>query len=262
METLIKLVAELFFLYIILGLVCMTITEFTLGWLDIRSHLLSDTLTAMLGADYTIRFLEHPIIKPLRGGRRVPSYIPSRLFALAVFDLLTPNASGSITMEDFRGAVGNLPPQTQRTWMTLLLLSRDDLSSVVSTLEGWFSDVMDRVSGAYRRRVQVVLLVVALILTISLNINTITIANCSWAHYSNTSQNPASLCANPVGWSRESIPADLLGKLSQIFGWGLTVILLLVFAPLLFDLLSVIVNVRLVGRKPDPPSVGRPGDLV
>ena len=50
----------------------------------------------------------------------------------------------------------------------------------VGTVEQWFDDAMARVSGWYKRTTQAVLLVIAILLTISVNADTLTIAGTLW----------------------------------------------------------------------------------
>lgn len=132
----------------------------------------------------------------------LPSYIPAGNFAYAVLDLaLHPPAevevvrddSGSgpqagaaavdasalpVSMEAIRLAVRRNLGHTQvgRALRTLAEESGDDINAMRENVKAWFDAAMDRVSGAYTRRTKWIIFVLGLVLTVFLNVNTITIA--------------------------------------------------------------------------------------
>jgi hypothetical protein len=131
----------------------------------------------------------------------LPAYIPARNFAQAVLDLvLHPPVEPGIVRDDSRTAVNGgaaavtastLPAsmgavrlainrnlsstQAGRALRTLAEQSGDDINAMRENVEAWFNGSMDRVSGAYKRRTQWIIFSLGLILTILLNVNTITI---------------------------------------------------------------------------------------
>ena len=131
-----------------------------------------------------------------RGGN-LPSYIPSANFALAVLDILLPatgtqpsGASGTIKegrldaavteslAGDLRIAATRFPvPKGGRALVVLIDASSHDLVQVRESIEYWFNSTMDRVSGWYKRRVQVILFCVAVCLAASMNLDSIAIGN-------------------------------------------------------------------------------------
>jgi len=64
-----------------------------------------------------------------------------------------------------------------RSLMLLIDASAHDLVRVRQSIEGWYNSTMDRVSGWYKRRTQVILFCVGLIITGALNVDTVAIAN-------------------------------------------------------------------------------------
>ena len=253
METLVKLVAQLLFLYLVFALVCLAVAESISELLGTRGKLLGRRIVAMLGEGDSRSLLEHPIIKPL-GGKRFPTYIPSRLFALAILDLLVPNSSEPIRLADLTLAVQRLPSHMRRSWIALLRSSHGDIGSILKAIENWFNDVMDAVSGDYRRTLQFILVTVSLVLTISLNMSTIDIVNCGWAQYVGGSGTPAPYCSRLVGWSHGDIPRTALQLLGRVTGWLLTTILLAILAQVLFDFLRYLVRIRFARQPLDPKS--------
>jgi hypothetical protein len=127
----------------------------------------------------------------------LPSYIPSRNFALAVLDHVVRGAvppapaapaepaaqtaadtaaTAAIDIASIRAAIGNIEnPTLKRILLTALDESADDLDRVRQSLETWFDNSMDRVSGWYRRQTQTILFLIGLLIAALLNINAITI---------------------------------------------------------------------------------------
>jgi hypothetical protein len=111
--------------------------------------------------------------------RSLPSYIPARSFAEAVVDLVVPTAEGQTTMSTIRQSVNALPGGSMSTLKSSLQAlaksADDDISVFRSSVEHWYDDHMDRVSGWYKRHVAKITLVVGAILVLLLNINALTI---------------------------------------------------------------------------------------
>jgi hypothetical protein len=187
----------LVFVYLLLSLLCSAIREGIAGLLKTRAvhlergiqRLLQDS--AQNGLAKTM--YEHPLISSLRSGDKnnrwnLPSYIPSRNFALAFMDLVArgkdlTNGSNAgpaapwISFDGLRSSVqslGNVP--LQRTLLSLIDTADGDLAKLQANIEAWYDSGMDRVSGWYKRRTQWVLLVIGLVASVLLNVDTIRIA--------------------------------------------------------------------------------------
>ena len=136
--------------------------------------------------------------------RSLPAYISPTAFADAVIDLLVPKptaqttpagqttATGQTTLDTVRQSLDNLMSQDPMpAYMaplitsvnTLVTTAEDDITSVRTSIENWYNDHMDRVSGWYKRHVAWFTIIAGAILVILLNINTITIGR---ALYSNS----------------------------------------------------------------------------
>lgn len=69
-----------------------------------------------------------------------------------------------------------LPPgDLQRTLLTLFDDAKNDVEKLKQNIEVWFNSGMDRVNGWYKRRSQLVISIVALVLAIAMNVDAITI---------------------------------------------------------------------------------------
>lgn len=139
-----------------------------------------------------------------RGGTDLPSYIPTRNFALAMIDLVLQNASstaalrpasppanllssppaspprgtypGGYSIEDLRVALDAFPYAGVRKALTALVdAAGNDVNQARANIEKWFDSSMDRVSGWYKRRTQVIVLLLGLGTAVVVNADTIAI---------------------------------------------------------------------------------------
>ena len=227
----------LIFIYLVLSLVCSSISEIIEAKLKIRAVGLERGIRELLGNKDDVRmvknFYDHPLIFSLFPGSydpgkvdaktkryarnsNLPSYIPSRNFALALMDLMLPANSavgGTSTLSGAAGAtavppvVPNPPGTTgavalphtptvpnplqplrdaisridndnlKHALLPLVDAAGDDVSKARENIEGWYDSAMDRVSGWYKRRVQWIILGLGLGIAIVVNADTVTISN-------------------------------------------------------------------------------------
>ena len=139
----------------------------------------------------------------------LPSYIPARNFALALMDTILPansaaparapagavgsgttNATPPVTpaapvaagapdpFQTLRDAISTSTIITDNTRKALLALvdaAGRDVSKARENLETWFNSSMDRVSGWYKRRAQIIIFILGIAVTIALNADTVAI---------------------------------------------------------------------------------------
>jgi hypothetical protein len=116
-------------------------------------------------------FFDHPLIASLsRPGKR-PSYVPANLFSSAVFDLLGRHEEASPPVQHVKASLAALKKTTPAV---------TDDQATHTALEDWFNNSMDRVSGWYKRHMQLVALLVALAVTILTNADTLQIVGVLW----------------------------------------------------------------------------------
>jgi hypothetical protein len=79
-----------------------------------------------------------------------------------------------ITIAKLRDSLRALPEsQVRATLLSLMDEVGDDLSKVKQNVQVWFNDSMDRVSGWYKRNTQVILMVISISVTVTLNADTL-----------------------------------------------------------------------------------------
>lgn len=232
------------FVYLVLGLITSAASEMIEAALRRRASSLRRGLCQMLGdpqGSGLVRALyNHPLINslfpddysPLRH-RNLPSYIPARNFALALMDTMASSRSETGQPSGAAGAtvVLNAPPpatvllasSTLRTAaeankvvnpaasqaiLTLLDAAGDDPARARENIEAWFNSTMDRVSGAYKRRTQMMLLVIGLLISVLMNADSINIVT-SLA----TNEAVRQTLVNSAGASPAAAPASEYGAL-------------------------------------------------
>jgi hypothetical protein len=132
------------------------------------------------------------VAKWFRGGKVLPSYIPSRTFASALFDLLFPG-DGSATVpvlgsaappSNLQSMLNNLqklpPSEGKEAITTLVKQAAGDIVKTRQSFESWYDDGMDRVAGWYKRKTQLVLFFLGLSIAVALNVDSIAVGRALW----------------------------------------------------------------------------------
>ncbi|MBV8672999.1 MAG: hypothetical protein JOZ33_06165 [Acidobacteriaceae bacterium] len=123
----------------------------------------------------------------------LPSYIPSRTFALAMMDILSKSQiPGQTALENIGStltaeAAANPTNKAVEAMLALATDAKNDAQKVDEqlqrfqrNLENWYNDAMDRVAGWYKRYTQRVLLIVGLMIAIAFNVDSIRIVHMLW----------------------------------------------------------------------------------
>jgi hypothetical protein len=243
----------------------------------------------------TLRLFEHWRVRSLvrdpesnRRRRARPSYLPPRAFSLALAEVLAegpPPKKGEAAndreespweladediFERVKKAANDLPKGQLRS------LVQKAANSTYQTLEGFrtqlecaFDDSMERASGWYKRKVQVVLLVIASVIVIGFNVNTVRVATVLWNDDALRSAVATRAAAQgspddaaeavdsiaelklPVGWGANATEQPW----SMLPGWVITIAALNLGAPFWFDLLSRLARLRGSGVPERPRSL-------
>ena len=118
---------------------------------------------------------------PWKFRRSLPAYISATSFADALIDLMVPGAAGETTMDAISRSLTSLQRELPATsplvesLQTLVANANGNIARFRTSVESWYDNHMDRVSGWYKRRVAKITLAVGAILVLLLNINTLTI---------------------------------------------------------------------------------------
>jgi hypothetical protein len=281
-----EIAIALAFVFLLLSLIVTELTELVANWAKLRAKNLKQGLESMLGDKGLVeQMLDHPLIKtgaqPEKGKRkRDPSYISPRNFALVLRDL-TQGKPGAHAIE---------VPDWLATQLRALTGGPSVALPEVPTLEKWFDESMDRVSGWYKRKAKWITMGLAALVVIGLNVSALQIAErlseeptVRAAVVSKAEAAAAKGTANgqeglknaggnmeatvkeldalklPIFWAGENIPdwngsevwGSLLDWLVLVVGWLITILAISLGAPFWFDTLSRLSNLRMAGKKPE-----------
>ena len=179
-STILEVAIGMAFFYLLLSLICTAVQEMVSQVFSLRSNMLQKGLIRLL-TDATVRnkVLDHPLISSLSNGGKISrmSYIPPQSFALAVLDVVAPPVAQAHTAQTLRDQIAALPVASDMRQALLPLVDSagDDLGKARANVEAWFNSVMDRVSGTYKRWAQLISLIIALVLAIALNADSLMI---------------------------------------------------------------------------------------
>jgi len=174
------------FVYLLLGLICTTINEMIAGTRKTRARFLDKGIDRLLGGDHELkrRFYRNAAIKTLASTDTeiCPAYIPAHRFATAVMDILSGTGKPLTDVAAIRAAIPSVPPALGEQLTILLDKSGDVADAFHKSLEGWFNDTMDRVSGWYKVHSQRNATILAVAITLFLNADTVHIVQTLWAN--------------------------------------------------------------------------------
>src|SRR5713226_5048420 len=168
------------FVYLLLALMGTTVNEWWAQMRRLRSRTLQEGMLRLLtDPKLSADFYDHQLIKALMGADgKHPSYIPASTFAHVLIDLVS---QGKDDIASLRAGVDGLPKTEIKRALAALIKGTDaTIATAQAKIEGWFNDVMDRVSGVYKRKTQVITVIVAFIITIFANADTLQIATRLW----------------------------------------------------------------------------------
>lgn len=278
-------VVGLVLMYLLLSLICTIINEFIASAFKLRAGNLRKGLENLID-DPNLRaaFYNAPLIKSAEriSGPKGPSYLPSRTFALSILDMLKKEnkVEKFDSVQDALAAINELPQSDVKDALLSLAQNSaetvDDFRDSVST---WFDDTMDRAAGIYKRRLQLISIVISLFIAIAVNADSINVTKTLWvdnALRAQIAQSAAQIVSDaqdvdelmdieqlqadlrplPIGWDVAG-PAFATDWYKSFAGWLFKIVGLLITglavslgAPFWFDLLSKITKIRGSGGVP------------
>jgi len=183
-SSILEIIIGLVFLYLLLSILCTSANEWVAALTRRRGEMLRRGIRQLL-EEQPVRdndkpdglleeFYKHPLIASLKHDKNHPAYIAPRTFVAVVTDILTAAKPGSVEFDDVENGAKALPDgNVKKSILALVQRSNKNFESVQLAVEGWFNDAMDRVNGWYKRRTQLWTVIIALVLTLLANANTI-----------------------------------------------------------------------------------------
>jgi hypothetical protein len=227
-----------------------------------------------------------PAVPPAAGDH--PSYLSADSFVSALIGALT---SGSLaagqatpTFAEVQAAIERLPPsRIKGALLANLTTAEGNLAKFRQGLSTWFDDSMERLTGAYKRHLKLISIVIGLAVAVVMNADTFAVGYALWANpalrqqmidaAAQTQKSSLSNLSNatptdvakaldnankalrpmlPLGWPMTASAGEdpRWFWLVQALGWIVTALALSLGAPFWFDLLGKFVNIRGAGSKP------------
>jgi hypothetical protein len=291
-------VVGLAFLYFTLSIVCSSVSEIVASVFKLRAKNLETGMRALLGSEAAAdKFFADWRIASLGTPKRsdpdkvqnssTASYLPPPTVALVILDTFAPDGATGTSHDAIATAaekVQHLDNERAKAWLAKILVdARGDTDAARRTIEQSFDHVMDRAAGWYKRKVQLILLVLSLLIAGGLNADTLNVADrlsrddavraAVVAQAGKVAQAPAGeptakqvqaqidaarATALPLGWSPENIPDGniFLVVLEKLAGILLTAAALMLGAPFWFDLLGKVARLRSSGARPQDTAGG------
>ncbi len=273
----------LVFIFLLLSLICSAAHEIIEAFLKARAANLERGIQELAGnnsEEFVTKLYDHGLINSLYRGKYapvakgffrrtfqryvhgpdLPSYIPSKNFALALIDLKNTGTE--------------LPQNIKDALQAFEHVAGQNVAQLQQHIEEWYNSSMDRVSGWYKRRSQWIVLVLGLVAAIAVNADCIAIAK-RLSTDSNLRQsvehmaegaantNPANDTRTPIDRIKDDLakldgiglplgrnysfrnPGDLwTATRAHWAGWLITALAISLGAPFWFDMLNKIMIVR------------------
>lgn len=175
------------FTYLLMAIIVSGLVEVLAGWRKWRGKSLRDGIAGLLDAG------DHPLLDQLfkdvfthglvadLSRKGLPSYVPSRNFALALLDVLKPDGSTGTAFSRIQFGIQKLPAGTvKQALSTFVEHAAGDAEALQKRIESWFDDSMDRLTGEYKRHTQAWMIGLALVAAMVLNVDSISLARTLW----------------------------------------------------------------------------------
>jgi hypothetical protein len=298
------------FFFFLLSIVCSSVNEAIAAVFKLRAGTLEGGIRGLIAdkakadAFYNHWRMKTLFTQTVFRREKKPSYIPSNVFAMTLLDTFAPPAAKT-TSDDLIGraqaAVASMEaaatsgaPEIEQKVLVMLKDALDqagtDRDKFRLALETAFNQVMDRVSGWYKRRSQLILFVIALAIAGAFNADTFTIGQRLWkdnalraaitaqanptvsagkavctaapGNRASSNANPTSLdtvancvaavkqLALPIGWTELTSPKTGIQGITKAVGLLVTAFAIMLGAPFWFDFLGKAAQLRSAGSKP------------
>lgn len=267
-STVIEVGIGLAFIYFLISVICANINDLISRLLNLRAKELESGLRALLGDPELMNKLwTHPLVRGVAGRRgQAPTYIPPNTFALALFEVIAPNANHPGGLDAIRLMTTKLPESAaQHVVVNAIDAANKNITRAHQIIAEWFDSAMNQVSQEYKLKMIYLSLIVAAIVTVILGVDSIEVANTLYREpavraavanaaqtssfsmqSSDVSRNVGATIASldlltlPIGWNRVPATPGEWGK--KIVGMMITALAASLGSPFWYDLLRNLLN--------------------
>jgi hypothetical protein len=243
-------------LYLLLSLVSSAMIEWLSRIQGLRAGVLRSEVSLLLGAELAAAFNSSPLITGMFENGSYPLYIPPSTFALALIDIGfeyapgTHGEPGTVSLKK-KWCCAQNPERAARVLLESLKQDSTNFGSLQLRIEKWFELAMEQAAGRYKRRTQLYILTISLLIVAVGNVDTIAI----WGGLYEGAVGNAPV-RFPIGWwAPETPPLDFARCAGLFLSWAA----LSLGGPFWFDVLNKLVNLRHTGLPPDENPRGKAG---
>jgi hypothetical protein len=146
------------------------------------------------GTGLVLKLYNHALINPLSSGIAkstdlkaagtaqptvIPAYIPSKDFACALVDVIQGAPGDFASLSNAVGRVAD--PQIRQLLQGFLARAKGSVDVSQSQVADWFDNAMDRLSGSYKRRAQLITFALGFVIAAAFNIDSFYVLSQLWA---------------------------------------------------------------------------------
>ena len=279
--------------FMVVSVLVSAIQEFLAGLLDSRSVQLEKGIKCLLFGKtdpddaeekrFISELFSHPLLFNFSPGKRLASYLPAGNFARALVDVASARSrEAGRAVEGVRDLAGAVNSDAWKQLLSPLEAeAKGDIDRLRRELEIQYDQMMDRVSGWYKRRSQWFLLLYGFLLAVMLNVDALEITSHLWkdpiaraavVSYASDLEKRANgdpqkmekelmalkdMQSLPIGWPTKWVDdkAASIDNKSKYFlfslaGWFITALAASLGAPFWFDAIGKLVRLKGAGEKP------------
>ena len=183
-STLLDVAIGLIFIFFVFSIFVSGIVELINTFREERANLLRLALKKILDNSVATDFFNHQLVKVKQQrffGLKPINYLSADSFSTVLIDLLV-KSGGSVsgrlpatqkTFKAIQQAIQNPNLQEVRKLVEPMLAKSDDFQTFKAELEKWYNGYMEQVSGWFKRYAQGVVWIVAAIVSLALNVDTL-----------------------------------------------------------------------------------------
>jgi hypothetical protein len=180
------LVILLSFTYFVGSLLLSAINEFIVATFRYRQRHLQYALERLFFDKSWQTFVKDVMVKSphleslFRKQDKYPAYIPAKNFAYAIIESIGAQnftVEGMKTLSTTIQNNKNLPAPLKTVLQNILAKTNSSVEDFKKEIEDFYNEAMDRAGGWYKKEVKRIMMVVALIFSVALNLDTIKISN-------------------------------------------------------------------------------------
>jgi hypothetical protein len=152
-----------------------------------------------------------------------PSYLAGGTVALALMGSLlkqTPGSSQDVAgiaaaIGKLKNAAGAVDPKIKDALTACVLKAGDDIDKLQQSIATWFDDSMERLSGAYKRKMKWIAMLIGLLVAIAFNADSFKVATTLWNdpdRRASTIEIATAIAMKPLADSPQSVDRAQLSK--------------------------------------------------